>query len=204
VEFCDQRQLPKGVALEMAYAGLHGSNLPVSLSVNQVPAKYFAQALADPTCSPTVTAACFLSGNKTNPFPNKSLFIQGTQQYATIPAPQLYRPFPQFGSISNTSHYIGFSNYTALQMKAEKRFSQGGVLLGSYTFSKLMANAESLTSWLEGAAGAPGYQNTNDLTGEYSLSGYDSRQRLTVSYVYNLPFGNGQRWGGMRRASWAS
>ncbi len=57
-----------------------------------------------------------------------------------------------------------------------------------------MANAESLTSWLE-TVGAPGYQNTNNLLGEYSLSGYDSRHRLTVSYVYNLPFGRGQHWG---------
>jgi len=192
--FAIQRQLPMGIALEGAYAGLHGSHLPVSRSINQVPSQYFTQALNDPTCAPTATTNCFLQGNKPNPF-NRSLFGQGTQQYATIPGPQLYRPYPQYGSISNTGNYVGFSNYSALQMKLEKRFSQGGVLLGSYTFSKLMANAESLTSWLE-ATGAPGYQNTNDLSQEYSLSGYDSRQRLTVSYVYNLPFGHGQRWGG--------
>ena len=32
-----QRQLPKGIALEVAYAGLHGSHLPNSYSINQVP-----------------------------------------------------------------------------------------------------------------------------------------------------------------------
>ena len=191
--FAIQRQLPMGIALEAAYAGLHGSHLPNSHSINQVPSQYFSQALNDPTCAPTVTANCFLAGTKPNPF-NRSLFGQGSQQYATVPAPQLYRPFPQYGSISNTGNYVGFSNYNALQAKLEKRFSQGGVLLGSYTFSKLMTNTESLTSWLE-ATGAPGYQNTNDLSQEYSLSGYDSRQRLTVSYVYYLPFGRGQHWG---------
>ena len=67
------------------------------------------------------------------------------------------------------------------------------MLLGSYTFSKMLTNAESLTSWLE-TVGAPGFQNTNNLGGEYALSGYDSRQRLTVSYVYNLPFGRGQHF----------
>jgi hypothetical protein len=193
--FAIQRQLPMGIALEAAYAGLHGSHLPVSRSINQVPSQYFTQALNDPTCYPTATANCFLQGNKPNPFPNRSVFGQGTQQYATVPGPQLYRPYPQYGSISNTGNYVGFSNYNSLQAKLEKRFSQGGVLLGSYTYSKLMANAESLTSWLE-ATGAPGYQNTNDLSQEYSLSGYDSRQRLTVSYVYYLPFGKGQHWGG--------
>ena len=191
--FAVQRQLPLGVALEAAYAGLHGANLPNSHTINQVPSQYFTQALNDSTCYPTVTANCFLSGNKPNPFPNRSLFGQGTQQYTTLPAPQLYRPYPQYGSISNTGNYVGVSNYSALQMKMEKRFTGGGVILGSYTFSKLMANTESLTSWLE-ATGAPGYQDNNNLANEYSLSGYDSRQRLTVSYVYFLPFGRGQHF----------
>ena len=189
-----QTQLPKGVALELAYAGLHGSALPVSRAINQVPANVLAQAAADPTCSPTPTANCFFTRQVTNPF-NRALFSQGSQQNATFGANQLYRPFPQYGGIANTGNYIGFSNYNALQAKVEKRFNSGGVLLASYTFSKLLANVESLTSWLE-ATGAPGYQNTNNLDAEYSLSGYDSRQRLTLAYVYMLPFGRGQAFGG--------
>lgn len=194
--FAIQRQLPLGVAFEAAYSGLHGSHLPVSRSINQVPSKYFDQALNDPNCvgaTANLSSKCFLTMRVSNPF-NTSLFNQGSQQYSTLLAAQLYRPFPQYGSISNTGNYVGFSNYNALQMKLEKRFNSGGVLLGSYTFSKLMTNAESLTSWLE-ATGAPGFQNTNDLSKEYALSGYDSRQRLTVSYVYFLPFGKNQHWG---------
>jgi hypothetical protein len=121
------------------------------------------------------------------------LFTAGTQQYATISSVILNKPYPQYGNISNTGHYVGISNYSALQAKVEKRFSSGGQILGSYTFSKLLTNADSLTSWLE-IVGAPGFQNTNDLSTEYSLSGYDSRQRLTVAYVYGLPFGKGQRF----------
>jgi hypothetical protein len=193
--FAIQRQLPLGVALEAAYSGAHGSYLPVSRNINQVSKQYLDRAAADPSCVGAVNLAnnCFLTKRVQNPF-TQALFTQGNQQYATIQSNQLYRPFPQYGGISNTGNYIGFSNYNALQMKLEKRFSSGGVLLGSYTFSKLMTNAESLTSWLE-ATGAPGYQNLNDLSQEYSLSGYDSRQRLTVSYVYFLPFGKNQHWG---------
>ena len=189
-----QTQLPGGVALEVAYAALHGSHLPVSRTINQVPAAALAQAAADPTCAPAPTANCFFTRQVANPF-NRALFSQGSQQNATFGANQLYRPFPQYGSIANTGNYVGFSNYQALQMKVEKRFNSGGVLLGSYSFSKLLANVESLTSWLE-AAGAPGYQNTNNLDAEYSLSGYDARQRLTLAYVYVLPFGRGQKFGG--------
>jgi hypothetical protein len=195
--FAIQRQLPKGIALEAAYAGLHGDHLPQSVSINQVNPSILAQAAADTTnCSPAggaaPTANCFLTKTVPNPF-NTSLFTAGSQQYANISSNQLYRPFPQYGSISNTGHYEGLGNYNSLQAKVEKRFAAGGVILGSYTFSKLMTNAESLTSWLE-TVGAPGFQNFYNMKGEYSLSGYDSRQRLTVSYVYNLPFGRGQHF----------
>lgn len=194
--FAVQRQFPLGLAVEAAYAGLHGMNLPVSININQVPDATLARAHADPACFPNAstqpTASCFLTMTVPNPFTN-SLFNQGNQQYATISSVTLNKPFPQYGSIANTGHYAGVSNYNALEAKVEKRFASGGVLLGSYTFSKLMTNADSLTSWLEISA-APGFQDTNNLAGEYSLSGYDSRQRLVVSYVYSLPFGRGQHF----------
>jgi hypothetical protein len=195
-----QRELPKGIALELAYAGLRGQHLPVSININQVPAATLAQAAADSTCNAASgpssgPSGCFLTKTVPNPFPNYGTnFTAGSQQYSTISSVVLNKPFPQYGSITNTGHYIGVSNYSALEAKVEKRFAGGGMLLGSYTFSKLLTNAESLTSWLE-TVGAPGFQNTNDLNGEYSLSGYDSRHRLVVSYVYNLPFGRNQHFG---------
>jgi hypothetical protein len=76
-------------------------------------------------------------------------------------------------------------------MKLEKRFAAGGTFLGAYTFSKLMTNAEYLTSWLDSTTTA-GFQDTNNLQSEYSLSSFDSRQRLVVSYVYELPIGKGR------------
>jgi len=191
-----QHELPKGIAVEAAYAGLRGQNLPVSVNINQVSAATLAQAAADPTCNAASgpSSSCFLTKTVANPFPNYSTtFTAGNQQYATITSVKLNEPFPQYGAITDTGHYVGVGNYNALEAKVEKRFAAGGMLLGSYTFSKLLTNAESLTSWLE-TVGAPGFQNTNNLPGEYALSGYDSRQRLVVSYVYNLPFGRGQHF----------
>jgi hypothetical protein len=192
-----QRELPTGIAVELAYAGLRGQNLPTSHSINQVSAATLAQAAADPTCNAASgpSATCFLTKTVANPFPNYATnFTAGSQQYSTISSVKLNEPFPQYGSISNTGNYVGIGNYNALEAKLEKRFNKGGMILGSYTFSKLLTNAESLTSWLE-VVGAPGYQNTNNLPGEYSLSGYDSRHRLVASYVYNLPFGRGEAIG---------
>ena len=153
-----QRQLPAGIALEAAYAGSHGSNLPVSIGTNQVSEATLAQAAGDPACNTgsAPSSTCFLTKTVVNPF-QRSLFTAGQQQYANISSVQLNRPFPQYGNISNVGHYAGTSNYNALLAKVEKRFNQGGVLLGSYSFSKYMTNAESLTSWLE-VAGAAGFQ----------------------------------------------
>jgi hypothetical protein len=87
------------------------------------------------------------------------------------------------------------STYHALQAKVEKRFKNGGTLLGAYTFSKVLADVESLTTWLDTTLGGDaGYQNYYNLKAEKSISSFDSRQRLVVSYVYELPFGKGQRY----------
>jgi outer membrane receptor protein involved in Fe transport len=186
-----QRQLPMGVALEVAYAGLHGSDLPISHTINQVPDNTLNQAHLDPVCASGNLSSCFFTKSVANPFYGK--VSQGTLQNANVPANQLARPFPQYGGISNSGNYIGVSNYSSLQLKLEKRFSQGGTLLGAYTFSKLLTNAEYLTSWLDSTTTA-GFQDVNNIPAEYSLSSFDSRQRLVVSYVYDLPVGKGRQF----------
>jgi hypothetical protein len=88
---------------------------------------------------------------------------------------------------------MGNSTYHALQAKVEKRFSQGGTLLASYTFSKIIANVETLTTWLDSPTGVAGYQDVYNLKGERAISSFDSRSRLTLSYVYDLPLGKGKK-----------
>jgi outer membrane receptor protein involved in Fe transport len=186
-----QHQLPYGIALEAAYAGLHGMHLPVSIPINQLPDNQLAKAAADPDCSSGNLKNCFLTQQVANPFYGK--ISQGVLQKPTVTQNQLLRPFPQYGSLSNSGHYAGVSNYNALELKLEKRLAGGGTLLGAYTFSKLMTNAEYLTSWLDSTSTA-GFQDYNNLDGEYALSSFDSRQRLVVSYVYALPIGQGQKF----------
>ena len=69
--------------------------------------------------------------------------------------------------------------------------SNGGQILGCYTFSKLMTDAEYLTSWLDSTTTA-GYQDYNNPMSNYSLSSFDARQRLVVSFTYPLPIGRNQ------------
>ena len=186
-----EHQFWKGIALTASYAGLRGEHLPVSIPINPLPDSVVAQAAADPACSSGSIAACFLNVSVANPFYPK--ISQGALKQATVTKNQLLRPFPQYGSISNSGHYAGISNYHSLEAKLQKRMANGGQLLGSYTFSKLLTNAEYLTAWLD-ATGSAGFSDYNNLPGEYALSSFDARQRLVVSYLYPLPFGRGQRY----------
>ena len=63
--------------------------------------------------------------------------------------------------------------------------------MAAYTVSKTISTAETLTGWLD-ATGTT--QFNNNLRQERSLIGTDVPQRLVLSYVVDLPFGQGQRF----------
>jgi hypothetical protein len=186
-----ERQFWKGIALTASYAGLRGDHLPISLPINPLPNSVVSQAAADPNCSSGSIGSCFLNTQVSNPY--YPLISQGVLRNPTVTRNQLLRPFPQYGSITNSGRYAGISNYNSLEVKLQKRMANGGQLLGSYTHSKLLTNAEYLTSWLD-ATGTAGYSNYNDIDGEYSLSSFDARDRLVVSYVYPFPVGRNQHF----------
>jgi len=94
------------------------------------------------------------------------------------------RPYPTFGAISMSKN-LAVSSYNAFQMKVEKRFSHNLYLLAAYTISKSLDSASSSST---------GAQNRQDVRAEYGLSDFDQRQRFVVSYLYQLPFGRGQRY----------
>ena len=80
-----------------------------------------------------------------------------------------------------------------MQLKIQKRWSNGQNLLVSYTLSKFITDNETTTTWME-AAGAGGFTNTYDLHSQRSLSSFDVPQRLVVSYVLDLPVGHGKKF----------
>jgi hypothetical protein len=83
------------------------------------------------------------------------------------------------------------SNYNALEVKVEKRLSNGLNGLISYTYSKSLDDA---------LAGNP--QNSRNVAAEYGSSVFDVRQRLVVSGLYQLPFGRTGYWLKSGPASW--
>jgi hypothetical protein len=123
-------------------------------------------------------------------------FNQARPNNATDPAGgtalQARRPIPGFSSIQ-ASFAGGEANYNALQIKLERRFSDGLYLLNSFTFSKAIDNA---SGHLEANNGDNSRINIRDLQSERGLSSYDQPFNNTTSVVYELPYGRGRRFGG--------
>lgn len=109
-----------------------------------------------------------------------------------LPSLAARRSISGFGSISSVLPE-GFSNYNALQVKLERRFSQGFYLLNSFTFSKAIDNGSQVLEEPNGNTGTP--QNINDFRNDKGIGAYDQPFNNTTSFVYELPIGRGRAFG---------
>jgi hypothetical protein len=169
-----QRQFTSSMMFDIGYAGSKGTHLTYSVRVlNQLPDAQLALGTG-------------LNTQVTNPFYGK--IASGLLSNPTVLRAQLLRPYPQFTGFSDTAGTQAASTWNSLQTRIVKRFKNDSVLSASYTWSKLLSNTDTLTSWLE-SHGAAGVQNWNNLHAEKSLASYDVPHRFVASYIYNLPFG---------------
>jgi len=102
------------------------------------------------------------------------------------------RPFQGFGNIvGGFIESVGNANYNGLTVRVERRLAQGLSFLSSYTWSK----AIDFNSGISTASDSSGdIQNVRDIRAERALSDYDVKHRWVFSYVYDLPFGSGNRF----------
>ena len=109
------------------------------------------------------------------------------------------RPYPAFGDIQWMENRVS-SVYTSLQTSLQKRFEKGLSAQVSYTWGRAMAGAPDHISTSGGGIGfdtgvfrEP--QDGNNLRAEYGPTEFDITHRFVASYVWELPFGNGRRFG---------
>jgi len=86
----------------------------------------------------------------------------------------------------------GFSIYHAMQMKLEKRYSNGIYLLNSFTWSKVIDNA---AGHLEAYNGDNSRVNFRDLASEKAIGSYNQPVNNTSTAVWEIPYGKGRKWG---------
>jgi hypothetical protein len=98
------------------------------------------------------------------------------------------RPFPQYSSILAFLP-LDRSNYNSMIVQVERRFRRGFSFLGAYTWSHSLDYGGQVSDSLD-----YGPQNPYNWTSNYASSNFDVRQRLSASYIYELPFGAGKPW----------
>jgi hypothetical protein len=115
---------------------------------------------------------------------------------------QLLLPFPQYTNFQGDSPPIANSIYHALQIRAEKEFSNGLQFLMTYTYAKSLDDASSTDDsvvFLGGGFLNTGtilsVQNPYNLRGERAESVFDIPQVFQFSYIYELPVGRGRHFG---------
>ena len=112
---------------------------------------------------------------------------------ADQPSVQERKPFPNFGVYIN-SDWSGYSNYNALNAKLEHR-GRSALLTFAYTWAK-STDSKSAAAGI-GASNFNGWQgflNNHDPQRDHGLSDFDVDHRLVGSFVYNLPFGQGEKF----------
>ncbi len=114
------------------------------------------------------------------------------QYVPTSPNPLQYSPYPQFLSIAARLD-DGFSNYHALQVRAQKRMSRNLGFILNYTWSKTMDTGTS-GGWFPGFGYTDVYQQSWNPRANYAPAATNVPQIITGSLVYNLPVGRGQRF----------
>ncbi len=165
--FTLQRELPGGIVFELAYVGNRGTNLSSSsesgMDFNQLGLQYLSL------------------GSKLNervPNPFYGIVRNGVHLSPTIARGQLLRPYPQFTSIVPLYYPGSNSIYHALQNTFRRRFAQGFMFEGSYTWGKIIDTGDN-------------HQNTYDIEASRALAGQDIAHRFVLSFIYALPIGRG-------------
>jgi len=167
-----QRELPAQVLLEVAYVGTRG----LQLHRNGEGGINLNQLLPD-----QMALGSRLNETVDNPFFGRG--GRGILATPRIGRRQLLRPFPQFDTLTPLFTSGASSNYHSLQVTMSKRLSHGLLFEGSYTWAKNIDDGMT-------------HQNSYDTFASRSLADIDVAHRFVMSYIYELPFGRGRRFGG--------
>jgi hypothetical protein len=223
-----QRELAKDLLLQVGYVGSQGHRLLASHDINPSTPQTCLDiaAIASQTgigCSPTVEDSEFLipasavapAGGFHIPYgPNGPTVIPAGSSIGSVAPNGLtlvgLRPFsspncnpftgagcpadgiPVFTDIF-AEDTIANSNYNALEVLVEKRFSKGLQFQAAYTFSKSIDDGSTFEETL----------NPFNFRASRAASLFNSKQRLVISYVWQLPTPKYQGWKGKVLNDWS-
>lgn len=163
-----QRELARNTTLEANYVGNKGTHLLNRINIGQ-------------GLPPANPAACDPS-------------VGGNPATGDCPA-ATRRPFTNITSSLGflDSMWNGYSNYNAGNVKLERR-SSSLALVTVYTWAKSMDD-KSAAAGVGGTNAFAGHMDEHNPRLDHGLSDFDVNHRFVTSFVYQLPFGRGKKYG---------
>ena len=214
-----QRELPHNILLSASYVGNRAVHLLSMLNpINQTNPKYLAQFCPNGVANDATCLMSPASPNYawTSPASQSALASLGYKQAqspcGTTPLfspylnfecdwgdsaglPQALLPYPAFkasesaGGVSNQFNMAGSAFYNAMQLQAQKRWSNGLTFLVNYTLSRLLSNTDSgFSSFNYGAL------NGFNQKQMWTVASVDQTHVINIAGVYELPIGPGKRF----------
>ncbi len=169
--FAIQRELMRNLALDVSYIGSHSTHLAAGSSFNFVNDSYLSlgNLLLQPAGSAAAAAANVPLPFST--FPNLSVHTVA----------QALMPYPQYTSVGTGSENdpVGSARFNSLQVKLNKRYSNGLTLLTFFTWMKNMSTLEP-----------DQYTPVRPIV----YSGDSPPFTFVFNWSYELPFGSGKKF----------
>jgi len=174
-----EQDLGHGIGARFSYTGNHGKNLETMVDLNQVAPNTVGYYNGVPagTAAPTSSPSCVLdSGTASDPYEIAD-----------------YRPYPCWSVIQSVEN-LAESNYNSGTVEVSKHSGKGLTFDSSYMFTRDLSDAAGATP--SGFVGSGGNFLTNRFHPglDYGNVAYDRKHRFLTTYLYDLPFGKGQRW----------
>jgi len=110
--------------------------------------------------------------------------------YSAVESDRPYNTFSIIQSVANAAE----SNYNSGTVEVSRHAGKGLTFDASYSFTRDLSNAGGATPTAFAVAGGSFLTDRFHPGLDYGNVIYDRRQRLLVSWLYDLPFGAGQNW----------
>ena len=181
---CGQAYAPPVLTYQLAYTLGNQEPTAVSSPPNLRNGYVYEWSLSlDHEIAPNTVLSVSYTGSDGHKLPRRGLQNQGVPN---LPGERRgYHPQPGSNQFIRATDVN--SNYNALIVRLERRFSHGLSFVGGYTFGKSIDTASGLN-------GTNQPQDNYDLKAERGLSDFDIRQRFVFSSNWELPFGPARQW----------
>jgi carboxypeptidase family protein len=164
-----EQDLGHGIGMRLSYTGNHGKNLETFVDLNQVASNTVGYYNNE---SSAVSNECITDGG-----------------YTVAD----HRPYPCWSVIQSVENQAE-SNYNSGTVEVSRHSGKGLTFDASYVFTRDISDAAGATPNAFVGSGGNFLTDRFHPGLDYGNVAYDRKNRFLVTYLYDLPFGNGQRW----------